>query len=188
MITILIGMKHCGKSTQGRRLARALKTKFVDTDDLMSTYFELKHQQILTAKEIFAQYGKETFHTVEEESIRDLMAQIKSQSDPTLVLALGGATPTNEKLMQDLKTQLNSRVIFLNPDPSLLFERVKRNGPSRFLQGDNPEAAFLETYRNRLPLYETVADFSIGPQPEHPDEIHQAICQYIKPCLEQHKG
>lgn len=189
MIIVFTGMKHCGKSTQARRLARKISCSFTDTDELMSSYFQEAHGQILTAKEIFAQYGAETFKTIEENAIRSLIPQVKKyRQSGHYIISLGGGTSMNVELIRDLKEELGAFVVFLNPTPETLFDRVKRNGPSRFLQGDNPEAAFLEIYKQRLPFYESQADMIVGAVFDSAEEIQGLIYDELKPLLIPSRG
>ena len=52
---ILCGIKHCGKSTQGKKIAEALQIPFYDTDDL------IYDQTGLDARGLYKPQGKEAF-------------------------------------------------------------------------------------------------------------------------------
>ena len=56
---ILCGIKHCGKSTQGKRLAAALGLDFYDTDDL------IYEQTGMDARAIYKSQGKDAFMAAE---------------------------------------------------------------------------------------------------------------------------
>lgn len=180
MNIVIIGMKHCGKSTQGRRLAKSLNCSFYDSDDLMTETFQKENGAQLTAKEIFAKHGADKFKSVESDTIYSFIDFIKTSSPDNSVISLGGATPINGTLLEDLKRETSAFVIFLNPAPDTLFERVKRNGPSRFLKGENPEEDFLKTYHERLPYYRKHVDLEIGKELSTLDEIGNAIINCIK--------
>ncbi|MDE6719861.1 MAG: hypothetical protein K2J68_08415 [Treponemataceae bacterium] len=57
---VFVGIKHCGKSTQGKRIASHLGLEFFDTDDLI-----LKYEGI-SPREIYAKFGKEKFMEAEK--------------------------------------------------------------------------------------------------------------------------
>ena len=67
---ILCGIKHCGKSTQGKRLAAALGLDFYDTDDL------IVEQTGMDARAIYKSQGKDAFMAAELkacEYLRDIL-------------------------------------------------------------------------------------------------------------------
>ena len=59
-------------------------------------------------------------------------------NDVHRVIALGGGTPMNGDLLKRLKDD-DGFVVFLKADHNTLFQRLVRNGSSRFLKGENPE-------------------------------------------------
>ena len=64
---VLVGMPGSGKSTIGRRLAKAMKVQFVDTD---AKIVETTGRSIA---DIFATDGEAGFRRIEEQVIRDAL-------------------------------------------------------------------------------------------------------------------
>lgn len=78
---ILCGIKHCGKSTQGKRLAAALGLDFYDTDDL------IYEQTGMDARAIYKSQGKDAFMAAELracEFLRDTLSGTQAQDAATV--------------------------------------------------------------------------------------------------------
>lgn len=174
---IIIGMKHCGKSTNGTAIAQAIDCPFSDSDELMQLWYEQNHGETLNAKEIFAKHGADFFKDVERKAILEFKDTLSDSHNH--VIALGGATPLNGDLLESLKAE-NGYVIFLKADPTRLFERVVANGPSRFLQGDNQEEAFLKTYQQREPFYLKHADLVVSLEAQGIEATAELIINKVK--------
>ncbi|MGZ7057341.1 MAG: shikimate kinase, partial [Candidatus Angelobacter sp.] len=78
---VLIGFMGAGKTTVGRALARRLRWKFIDLDDV------IEHREKKSVAEIFASSGEAAFRRMESAALTALLQDRKSGSD--LVLALG---------------------------------------------------------------------------------------------------
>lgn len=159
MNIILLGMKHCGKSTCAWALSKKLNLPFHDTDELMSELYREKYGKTLSAKQIFAEHGAEFFKQLEAEAVL-IMAEDLQEDDDEVVLALGGATPTNGDIVGELK-KADCLAVYLKASPEAIFSRVKNNGPSRFLQGDNPLENFIKISKEREAFYLKYADITI---------------------------
>src|SRR5262249_859296 len=79
---VLIGFMGAGKTTVGRALARRLRCRFQDLDDL------IERPEGQSVARIFASAGEAEFRRAENAALGDLLQGNASQSD--LVLALGG--------------------------------------------------------------------------------------------------
>lgn len=75
-------MPGSGKSTLGIELAGFLNSLFVDLDE------EIEKEEGLTIKEIFSEYGEESFRQIEADLLRKL-----SNSSDSFVMSTGGGTP-----------------------------------------------------------------------------------------------
>ena len=64
MSIILMGIKHCGKSTQGRIISKKLSVPFFDTDDVV---FEMTGK---TPRQIYTELGNEGFQEAEEKACK----------------------------------------------------------------------------------------------------------------------
>ena len=70
---ILLGIKHCGKSTQGRLLSKHFDCSFFDTDD------EVTALTGKTPREIYTEQGKEAFLEAERNACVRLSEEILKQ-------------------------------------------------------------------------------------------------------------
>jgi len=157
---VFLGIKHCGKSTQGRLLASRLQWDFLDTDEMLEQSYQ--HQYNCTAAEaapraIMQKHGEGFFRRFEAAVIRDFLSE-KRQTKA--VIALGGGVPCNDFLsIQELKAL--GTLICLNTDMEVAFKRIAAGGIPPFLQGDDPHKKFMELYRKRMPRYLQIADMVI---------------------------
>jgi len=158
MQVVLFGMKHSGKSTLGKKLAREWGCDFYDVDELVEAAYEQESGVRVPIREIFAQKGEEGFTEWEKRIVFDLYRKL-NQTDTPYVIALGGRTPLNRELAPLLKKMgLN---VFLKVDPDAGWERVRRGGMPAFLHTPHPKEEFLALCRARNPLYERQADVSL---------------------------
>ena len=97
MSIILMGIKHCGKSTQGRIISKKLSVPFFDTDDVI---FEMTGK---TPRQIYTELGNEGFQEAEEKACLFLQKKINSSAEKNAVIATGGGICTNKKALDVLK-------------------------------------------------------------------------------------
>lgn len=155
---LMAGMKHCGKSTHGKALARHLHCSFYDTDDLIvKDHFEKTGEQ-LTCREFFKKFGADGFQKAEAKVFKALCERLL-RSTSHHVVSLGGRLACNPELEDEL-TNFGT-FIYIKTDPRLLFERVMRNGRPPFLSEANPYADFVRLCKEREPYYEKYADLTI---------------------------
>lgn len=164
---ILMGIKHCGKSTQGKLLASSLNLPFFDTDDLI---FE---QTKKTPREIYNEFGKEKFIESELLACEYLMQKTNGER---FVLATGGGICENKCALELLHK--NGIFIFLSGSEELSSARIMseitiasngelQNVPS-FIAKNNPRtiedarAVFHNFYVERYKIYSEIADFCVN--------------------------
>ncbi len=151
---LLLGMKHSGKSTLGRRLADHLGFEFTDLDELIEQIYDPNCGT--TCREIFRSRGAEFFAQLEARAAKELTRVARRR--PT-VAALGGGTIENQAAMNVLK-EAGIRV-YLKDSFDRLYERVMRNGLPAFLSADNPRGEFLRLFERRTQLYESQAELVV---------------------------
>lgn len=132
---ILVGMMSSGKTTLGKKLARALNYQFVDLDKLIEA------DQGMEISTIFAQKGEPYFREVERRILKETS---KKQG---IVLASGGGTPCFFDNMQVIKQMGVS--IFLDVAAEDLARRIENHG-----KDDRPilsgSTSLVDTLRNRI--------------------------------------
>ncbi len=146
---ILVGMMSSGKTTLGKKLARALNYQFVDLDKL------IEKDQGMEISTIFSQQGETYFREVESRILKE------TSSQKGIVLASGGGTPCFFDNMEVIKEMGVS--IFLDVPAEDLARRIENHG-----KDDRPilsgATSLVDTLQNRitdrLPYY-TQADFTL---------------------------
>jgi len=156
----------CGKSTYGRAVAERLGRDFIDLD------FEIEPD--VAPGEIIRSKGEEVFRQEETAALRRVL-----ESNADCILALGGGTPLREENRQLLKE--HCRVIWLKASleesvfnplwASLAAQRPLLDG------GDRTRIEAL--WESRIPVYESVADYTICTDGKSPEEILAELTRTI---------
>ena len=155
----LAGFMGSGKSTIGRRLAKALDWKFVDIDA------EIERRVGCSILEIFAAQGEETFRDFEHAALRE-QAELGRFGTPRVV-ALGGGTYTFER-NRDLLGQVGP-TLWLDAPVETLWERVRVES-HRPLAHDH--TGFQRIYEARTESY-ALADCRIDASAAPEDVLRQ---------------
>lgn len=134
---VLTGMPGCGKSTIGKRVAKALGMSFVDSDDKI---IEKAGKRI---PDIFSEVGEKGFRDIESEVIGEL-------SDlQNTVIATGGGAILRQENVDALKR--NGRIYFLDRDIEYLVTTSDRP-----LSSDREK--LQQRYNERYDIYISTAD------------------------------
>lgn len=144
-VAVLIGAPGAGKSTVGKRVARALDVEFVDTDALI---VERAGKPI---SDIFVQDGEAAFRTLEEEVVAQAIGERGG------VVALGGGAILSERTRALLAGQC---VVWLRVSLSDAARRVGMNTARPLLLG-NVRTQLKALMDARAPLYASVSTIVI---------------------------
>lgn len=174
MNVVLIGMKHCGKSTIGRALAARRECPFYDVDPMIEAYHACEAGKKLSVREIFQQHGEGPFHRVEGHVVCELYLKLDRPGSQSVV-ALGGRTALNVTVCGLLRAI--GPVVYLRVAPDAIFDRIERSGIPPFLDAGDPAGDFAALYQKRHPRYQDLADLTVdidGLDPEAAAEVLQA--------------
>tara|TARA_E500000331_G_C17076725_1_gene635094 strand:+ start:81 stop:566 length:486 start_codon:yes stop_codon:yes gene_type:complete len=139
-------MMGVGKSTIGKKLAKKLKLKFIDIDQII----EKKEKSKI--KEIFIKKGENYFRKIEKKISLDEMKNNNS------VIALGGGAFMDSSIRKEAK---NSSISFwLDLDLKSLLTRLKNVKKRPLLNQDNLEESVNKIYSTRKKIYK-MSDFRI---------------------------
>ena len=142
---ILVGYMGCGKSTVGRKAARALEYQFLDTDSV------IEEEEGVSIAKLFEIKGETYFREKETELLRRLLSGPKGN-----IIATGGGLPMREEntaLLKELGT-----VIYLKPTIDTLVTRLSGDKTRPLLQNVNIREKVETMLAVRGPVYEAVAD------------------------------
>ncbi len=169
MSIILMGIKHCGKSTQGRIISKKLSVPFFDTDDVI---FEMTGK---TPRQIYTEFGNEGFQEAEEKACSFLLEKINSSAEKNAVIATGGGICGNKKALDVLK-KIGTFVFLKTPERIASFRVLREisvaqdgtlsNVPA-FIAKKNPRSIadakkiFHDFFIERELIYEQLADVVI---------------------------
>ena len=143
----LIGPMGAGKTTIGKRLARALKRRFVDCDH------EIEKKTGASIPLIFEIEGESGFRAREKRVIDDLTLE------PGVVLATGGGAVLDPENRQRLSER--GLVVFLYAPVELLVARTRNDTNRPLLQTGNRAERLREIMLQREPLYREIADLTV---------------------------
>ncbi len=136
---VLVGLMGAGKTTVGRRLAQRLRLPFVDADH------EIERAAGMTVTDIFDRFGEAHFRDGERRVIARLI-----DGTPRVVATGGGAfiNPETRALILD-----RALAIWLDAEPAVLADRVRRRDTRPLLRGRDPEETLRALAAVRNPLY-----------------------------------
>ncbi len=152
---IVGGLKHSGKSSIGKALAKHYGYHFFDLDSLI---LEAVQGPWTTIREVWNSLGKNEFIVLEGEVLRDFMTwTLPSLREKGVVISLGGGTIENKTAMRCLG--IDGFMVYLRADARLLFRRILAGGIPPFLSEENPWEDFMKLYHRRDSLYCRFAQF-----------------------------
>lgn len=141
---ILIGFMGAGKTSMGKRLAKARGIRFVDTDQM------IEEQTGRIIRDIFAEDGEEYFRNLETE----LLLQLQKAQEP-LVISVGGGLPVreiNRKYLKEMGT-----VVYLKAEVETLVGRLQGDTTRPKLQGGDLREKIVSLMDAREGFYQDAA-------------------------------
>ncbi|MEM5948794.1 shikimate kinase [Spirochaetia bacterium 38H-sp] len=169
---VLTGLKHAGKSTLGYMIAKTFDTLFYDLDTELERLAYKKTHKILTARQIWKELGEAFFREMELEAAASLAEK------NSVVIATGGGIIDNRKALSILKE--NGIIVYLEEEPAVLFDRIRKGGIPPFLSADNPWESFVALYNKRHSAYKEYADIVLTLSGASPEEAEEMLLQKLK--------
>lgn len=142
---VLVGAPGSGKSTVGRRVASAVGTRYLDTDEIVA------RTAGMTVADIFVTAGEPAFRKMEEEAVQEALQASGA------VVSLGGGAVISELTRQRLS---GHRVLWLRVSVSDAASRVGM-GVARPLLVGNVRSRLAVLMRERETWYEQVSSASV---------------------------
>lgn len=161
---VLVGLMGAGKTTVGRRLARALHLPFRDADA------EIELAAGRSVAEIFAERGEGEFRAGERRVIQRLL------EGPRLVLATGGGAFMNPETRRLIRGRATS--VWLRAELDVLARRCGRRNTRPLLQTGDPREILERLARERYPVY-AEADLTVETSESPHDAAVAAILEAL---------
>lgn len=162
---VLVGLPGSGKSTIGRRLARALGVEMLDTDAAIEQRTGRK------VADIFAADGEKEFRRIEEQVVRTALAEHDG------VVALGGGAVTSPGVRAALA---GHTVIFLEISAAEGIRRTGGNTVRPLLAGPDRAEKFRALMAQRVPLYRRVATMRVNTNRRNPGAVVRHIMSRLQ--------
>ena len=157
---VLVGLPGSGKSTIGRRLAKALGVSLLDTD------VAIEQQAGRTIADIFATDGEQEFRRIEEGVVRAALAEHDG------VVSLGGGAVTSPGVCEALA---GHTVIYLQINAAEGVRRTSGNTVRPLLAGPDRAAKYRDLMAERAPLYRRVATIQVDTNRRNPGTVVRHI-------------
>ncbi|MEZ0355864.1 shikimate kinase [Mycobacterium sp. SA01] len=162
---VLIGLPGSGKSTIGRRLAKAMGVAMLDTDAA------IEEKTGRTVADIFANDGEPEFRRIEEEVIRDALATHDG------VLSLGGGAVTTPGVRDALA---GHTVVFLEISAAEGVRRTSGSTVRPLLAGPDHAEKYRTLMNERVPIYRRVATIRINTNRRNPGAVVRHIISRLE--------
>lgn len=166
----LIGMPATGKSTVGRLLSNLLGCEFFDSD------VEIESRSGAAVSWIFDVEGEAGFREREHQVLKEL-TQLNG-----VVLATGGGAILRAENRELLRTR--GTVVWLDSSDKQIHARTSRDSKRPLLGGADGAATIARLRKEREPLYESTADFTVITDKQPARSVAKHIASELKRLLE----
>lgn len=156
---VLVGMPGSGKSTIGRRLAKAMRLPLLDTD------VQIVETTGHTIAELFVT-GEREFRRIEEEVVRAALAGHDG------IVSLGGGAITSPGVREALA---GHTVIYLEISATEGIRRTTGGTVRPLLAGADPAEKYRQLMAQRVPLYRQVATMRVNTNRRNPGAVVRTI-------------
>ena len=161
---VLMGFMGAGKTTIGRKLAKALECEFIDTDE------RIEIEQKRKISDIFAEDGEETFRDMETNLLKHLQDR-----EEGFVLSIGGGMPVREEnrtLLRNLGT-----VVYLKTSKAEIIRRVSGDKNRPLLQGGDLDEKVTNLMKAREQIYKDIAHKEVVTDGKNPQKVVNEILE-----------
>ena len=164
---VLMVIKHCGKSTQGKLLSKYFNCPFFDTDDQILKICGM------SARKIYLEKGEDEFKKAEADACKEICKNIVFCP---AVIATGGGVCDNDPALETLRSS-GGLFVFLNVTEKTAFDRILKeavfeNGKIKnipaYIAKKSPHTEedvrifFHDFYKCRNDKYASLADLTLS--------------------------
>jgi len=164
LFIVLVGPKHSGKTSAGKKLAALLGCAFTDLDEAIF------RQRGKSPRELYAQ-SAEIFRKAEAEALAAILEKPQDAAPPAApalqapvlrVIAAGGGVIDNPGAAALLTGNAEATVVFLDVSTETAWERISRKDQlPPFLRTDNPKETHRLLHERRSAAYRQLASLAI---------------------------
>ena len=187
LLILLTGPKHSGKTSAGRALARLIRARFVDLDELI---------EARTGKSPRSLYreGAHLFKAAEAEALEYLLSLPDPGVSPAIrVAAAGGGLIDNRRAMDLLQDPFRNRQgpggvlrIYLEIPAETAWKRIRRDARKTgelppFLGVEDPRGVHAALHARRAQAYREAADIILDAKGRSPAGIAREILVKLPP-------
>jgi shikimate kinase len=161
---VLVGLMGAGKSTIGRRLAKQIGWRFVDSDE------EIEAAAGCSIADIFSIHGEPIFRDLEKRVIARLL------SEEPMVLATGGGAWMQEGVRGIIQSKATS--VWLRAELDVLTDRVSKRTHRPLLETGDKREILDNLMSERYPIYalaDVIVDSSAGPHEQVVERVIDAL-------------
>lgn len=162
---VLLGFMGTGKTEVGKILAKRLKLKFVDLDNL------IEKEMGMGISDIFFNFGEDYFRNLEKDMVRRI------SKERGLVIATGGGVVLNDENIENLRQ--SGILITLSATVTDIYRRISGKKDRPLLNVQYPEKTIKEMLELRKSRYE-LADITIDTSGRSLEEVAEEILKILK--------
>lgn len=177
---VLMGLKHCGKTTQGTLLAKELSIPFFDTDSVIEEIVGMPFRKYYSEK------GPAAFYLAEEEACLKIYSE---HPEERIVVATGGGVCDNAPALNILRNL--GKFVFLRLDIQYSVMRIMAkikaspfggfDGAPAWVMAENPKSMndiqeiIMARFKARNEQYQNIADIIVDIKNAPKETNFQAI-------------
>jgi shikimate kinase len=162
---ILLGPKHSGKTTVGRKLSALLSCRFIDLDDYIA------EQSGKPPRALYLE-GPEVFRKAEAGALTVLLNSEAAKLSPLAVIASGGGIIDNPDALALLEENVAVLPVFLDVSAQTAWKRISREGElPPFLRTGEPQETHRLLHERRVAAYRQFAAMLIEADNKKPGKI-----------------
>ena len=167
----LIGPKHSGKTSAGKKLASIININFYDLDEVMET------ETGKSPRELYKE-GIEKFKVAELNALSGLL-----KKNENYAAAAGGGLIDNQQAMALLKNASDVILIYLEVSAGTAWKRIIDTAAGgelpAFLNKTDPKKSHFAIHERRANLYREAAHLTIVAEGKNPEELSAEIVSVI---------
>lgn len=156
---VFMGLKHCGKSTQGKIIAEKMGFPFADTDVLV------EQNMGMSARDIYAKKGVVAFTLAEQAACESIAEQYAEKS---VIVASGGGICDNPPALYALKSI--GPFVFINLDINYCISRVE-----------------CKITQDQFGNFQNAPGYVLAKNPKTPQDVHDILFQKFKDRIDQYR-